>query len=85
MIQVTKDSFFATVSSMNVHPRPIAIDGKWGLASEWERVESRRIIGKSTFRGHAAWVADGVLNDYFVTESFFTAHSSTLIRSEVAP
>ncbi len=84
MIQVTKDSFYATIGPMNVMSRPVAVDGKWGRASDWEMVATREVFGKSTFRGHKAWLSDGVLHNYFVTESFFAAHKDTLIMSEVA-
>lgn len=83
MIQVTKDSFYATAGPMNVHPRPIDVDGKWGLASEWFNIATREVFGKTTFRRYEDGAA---VYDYFVTEMFFASHKDTLVaQPEAAP
>jgi len=74
MIRVTSESFFSTIGALNVHPRAIAVDGKWGLASEWDMVDSREVIGKSTIKCYAAQIAGGANSDYFVTAAFLAAH-----------
>ena len=74
LIHVTADSFFATIGQMNVHPRAIAVAGKWGIASEWDVVNSREVIAKSVVRTYAEQAAGGAGSDYFVTASFLAAH-----------
>ncbi len=49
MKEISRTEFFATVGSLNVHPRPdiSTFNGRY-FASEWELLDnSRRIVGRS--------------------------------------
>lgn len=51
-IQVDRDTFFAAINPLNVHPVPRPVPSKHPDAgSDWVLVESREIIGRSVAVG----------------------------------
>lgn len=71
MILVTKDSFFATVGQLDVHPHIAgAHDPVDGYTSSWETPQ-RHVLGRSFGIGKTA---------YYVTPEFFEKNRAALVR-----
>lgn len=70
MIAVSRDSFFATVGQLDVHPHIVGgYDAEHGYTSNWKLRSSDRLIGRTI----------EMPKQFLVTDDFFQSNRTALV------